>query len=186
MDSSMWQTLSKELISYIHHTNDFRQYCHRGTHGTALWTGLFQDSNCAGDLEDWKSTSGSVLCIFGSRTFFPVSWMCKKQTAVSHSSTESDIISLDAGLRMDGLPALDLWDIVIDVLRSTNNNVQPQTYKHTRKLMLFFPKPRPGKSKESRKLIKMIIKRQSPTCPEPQSWSWQVVRQNQFGTQNLN
>ena len=54
--------------------------------------------------------------------------MCKKQTAVSHSSTESDIISLDAGLRMDGLPALDLWDIVIDVLRSTNNNVQP---KHT-------------------------------------------------------
>ena len=54
--------------------------------------------------------------------------MCKKQTAVSHSSTESEIISLDAGLRMDWLPALDLWDIVIEVPRSTNNNVQP---KHT-------------------------------------------------------
>ena len=37
--------------------------------------------------------------------------MCKNQTSVSHSSTESDIISLDAGLRMDGLPALDhgMW-----------------------------------------------------------------------------
>ena len=34
--------------------------------------------------------------------------MCKKQTAVSHSSTESEIISLDTGLRLDGLPALDL------------------------------------------------------------------------------
>ena len=65
-----------------------------------------------------------VSCVFfGSRTFVPVSWMCKKQTAVSHSSTESEIVSLDAGL-----PALDLWDIVIEVLRSTNNNVQP---KHT-------------------------------------------------------
>ena len=29
---------------------------------------------------------------------------------------------------MDGLLALDLWDIVIEVRRSTNNNVQP---KHT-------------------------------------------------------
>ena len=26
---------------------------------------------------------------------------------------------------MDGLHALDLWDMVIEVLRSTNNNVQP-------------------------------------------------------------
>ena len=35
--------------------------------------------------------------------------MCKKQTAVSHSSTESEIISLDTGLRLDGLPALELF-----------------------------------------------------------------------------
>ena len=32
---------------------------------------------------------------FGSHTFVPISWMCKKQTAVSRSSTESEIISLD-------------------------------------------------------------------------------------------
>ena len=47
--------------------------------------------------------------------------MCKKQTSASHSSTESEIISLDAALRMDGLPALDLWDMVIEVLRLPNN-----------------------------------------------------------------
>ena len=46
------------------------------------------------------------LCVLGSHTFVPVSWMCKKQTSVSHSSTESEIISLDAGLRLDGIPAL--------------------------------------------------------------------------------
>ena len=51
--------------------------------------------------------------------------MCKKQTSVFLSSTESEIISLDAGLRMDGLLALDLWDMVIEVRRSINDTVQP-------------------------------------------------------------
>ena len=54
--------------------------------------------------------------MFGSHTFVPKSWMCKKQTAVSHSSTESEIISLDTGLRLDGLLALELWDLIVSVL----------------------------------------------------------------------
>ena len=47
--------------------------------------------------------------------------MCKKETSVSHSSTESEIITLDAGLRLDGIPALDLWDLVIEVFHSSPN-----------------------------------------------------------------
>ena len=47
--------------------------------------------------------------------FVPISWMCEKQTAVSHSSTESEIISLDTGLRLDGLLALELWDLIVSV-----------------------------------------------------------------------
>ena len=84
-------------------------------------TGLFQDSDFAKDLEDSKSILGGVLCIFGSHTFAPRSWMYKKQTSVSHTSTEAEInfISLDAGLRMDGIPALTLWDLVIEVFRSS-------------------------------------------------------------------
>ena len=68
--------------------------------------GLFQDSDLAGDLEDSKSTSGGTLCIFGSHKFVPINWLCKKQTSVSHTSTESEIISLDAGLKLNGLPAI--------------------------------------------------------------------------------
>ena len=82
--------------------------------------GLFQHSDFAGDLEDSKSTSGGTLCIFGSYTFVPISWMCKKQTAVSRSSTESEIISLDIGLRLDGLPALELWDLIVSVFGSVS------------------------------------------------------------------
>ena len=46
--------------------------------------------------------------------------MCKKHTAVSHSSTESEIISLDTGLRLDGLPALELWDLIVSVFGSVS------------------------------------------------------------------
>ena len=48
--------------------------------------------------------------------------MCKKQTAVSHRSAESEIISLDAGLRLGGIVALDLWDLIVSVLGNTTQN----------------------------------------------------------------
>ena len=100
------------------------------TNSIAMWKntakqcrlGLFQDSDLAGDLEDSKSTSGGTLCVSGSHTFVSISWMCKKQTSVSHSSTESEIISLDTGLRLDGIPALDLWDLIVVVLGNTNQS----------------------------------------------------------------
>ena len=81
--------------------------------------GQFQDSDFAGDREDSKSTSGGTLYVLGSHTFVPISWMCKKQISVSHSSTESEIISLDAGLRLDGIPALEQKDLIVSVLGNT-------------------------------------------------------------------
>ena len=84
--------------------------------------GLFQDPFFAGDLDDSKSTSGGTLCVFGSHTFVPISWMCKTQTSFLHSSTASEIISVDAGLRLDGIPALDLWDLIVAVLGNTNQS----------------------------------------------------------------
>ena len=77
-------------------------------------------------LRTQKSTSGGTLSVFGSHTFVPKSWMCKKQTSVSHSSTESESISLDAGLRLDGIPALDLWDLIVAVLGNTNQSNKEQ------------------------------------------------------------
>ena len=104
------------LTSYIHHTSEYKQYSHVENTAKQCRLGLFQDTDFAGDLEDSKSTSGGTLCVFGSHTFVPISWMCKKQTAVSHSPTESEIISLDTGLTLDGLPALELWDLIVSVL----------------------------------------------------------------------
>ena len=47
--------------------------------------------------------------------------MCKKQTAVSHSSTESEIISLDIGLRLDVSPVLELWDPIFSVIGNVSH-----------------------------------------------------------------
>ena len=66
------------LISYIHHTSEYKQYCHVGNTAKQCRLGLFQDSDFAGDLEGSKSTSGGTLCVLGSHTFAPISWMCKK------------------------------------------------------------------------------------------------------------
>ena len=122
------------LISKFHHTCEYKQYCHVGNTTKQCRLGLFQDSDFAGDLEDSKSTSGGTLCVFGSHTFVPTSWMCKKQTAVSHSSTESEIISLDTGLRLDGLPALELWDLIVfvfgNVSRFSDRSGKPESDDH--------------------------------------------------------
>ena len=99
---------SSRLMYYIHHTCEYKQY--------VLWVILpnnadldcFKTPILQEILRIQKSTSGGTLCVFGSHTFVPIIWMCKKQTSVSHSSIESEIISLYAGLRMDGIPALDL------------------------------------------------------------------------------
>ena len=79
--------------------------------------------------------------------------MCKEQTSVSHSSTESEVISLDAGPRTDGFPALDLCDIVTEVLRSTNDNIQPIILATKKLGQLLIPNPRPNMPQENRSLI---------------------------------
>ena len=171
--------------------------------------GLFQDSDFAGDLEDSKSTSGGTLCIFGSDTFVPISWMCKKQTSVSHSSTESEIISLDAGLRLDGIPALDLWDLIISVFGSViqtsdrtgrpvdiernqksqgkinvlkNIDCVPSNVQSSRQEALLYV------FEENEAVTKMTIQGKesyNETCfQDPQSCSRLVVRSNQSGPKN--
>ena len=77
--------------------------------------GLFKTSFLLETLKTQSRHQGE------SCAFVPTSWMCKKQTSVSLSSIESEVISLDAVFRMDGISALDLWDVVLAVLHFSNN-----------------------------------------------------------------
>ena len=68
------------LISYIHHTCEYRQYCHVGNTAEQCRLGLFQDSDFAGDLEDSNSTSGGTLCTFGK------SYICSNKLDVQETN----------------------------------------------------------------------------------------------------
>ena len=108
------------------------------TNKSVMWETLQNTAewDCFKTLEDSKSTSGGTLCTFGSHAFVPISWMCKKQTSVSRSSTESEIISLDTGFRLDGLPALELWDLTVSVFgnvsRVSDGSGKPESDVHKR------------------------------------------------------
>ena len=52
----------------------------------------------------------------GPNTCVPLTCLCKKQGAVSHSSSEAESIALDACLRLEGISVLSLWDERIDKL----------------------------------------------------------------------
>ena len=75
---------------------------------------VYSDASFAGDVNDSKSTTGGLICLVGPQTFVPLNWMCKKQGAVSHSSTEAEIIALDTMIRMEGIPSLHLWSQIVD------------------------------------------------------------------------
>ena len=74
---------------------------------------LFTDADFAGDREKLHSTSGVFLAISGPNSFFPINAISKKQKMVSHSTTEAEILAMDLGLRLEGLPSLLLWEVIL-------------------------------------------------------------------------
>ena len=68
-DSVEWRRSDDRLariISYMHYTSGYKQCCHVGNTAQQCRLAHFQDSDFAADLEDSKSTSVRMLCIFGS------------------------------------------------------------------------------------------------------------------------
>ena len=107
------------FLRFITHVN-LRKMLSCGKHCTKCRLGQFQDSDFADDLEDSKLISGKIWCIFGSHTFVSISLMCKKNNAVSHSSTESEIISLDARGMEFPLLVYGTWLLKRCILLSNN------------------------------------------------------------------
>jgi hypothetical protein len=97
------------------HTKEHAQINFMGDDAADCILAYFSDASFAGDLRESKSTSRGILALCGPNTCVPISWLCKKQGAVSHSTAEAEAIALDPGARLEGLPVLALWDIVIDV-----------------------------------------------------------------------
>ena len=82
MDQGLWQTIiSFDLLHPSHMWIQTVLLCGKLCQTVQIGT-VFQDSDFAGDLEDSKSTSGGLLCIFGSQTFVPISWSARNRLSV--------------------------------------------------------------------------------------------------------
>ena len=102
--------------SYTRNTAPWQLVCFVGDEPQDCNIGQLSYAYFGGDLGDSKSTTGTFFCLIGPNTWVPLPWICKKQGAVLHSSTEAELISLGAGLRMEGTPALTLWSDIPAVL----------------------------------------------------------------------
>ena len=74
---------------------------------------LVTDADFAGDKETHRSTSGVFLCIRGPSTFFPLAATSKRQSCVSHSTPEAEIVAADLAIRTEALPGATLWEALL-------------------------------------------------------------------------
>ena len=80
------------LICYMNQTADLCIISFVGDRLEDMRLALYADASFADCLKTSKSSTGGFLCLVGPRSFVPLTWLCKKQHAVSHSSTESEIL----------------------------------------------------------------------------------------------
>ena len=100
------------LICNVNYLLDLRLKGHIGDSSDKFAFSLYSDADFAGDKELSKSSTGIFTALTGPNTCSPLNGVSKKQTCVSHITPEADIIAANAAVRPEGLPALQLWDIV--------------------------------------------------------------------------
>ena len=177
-----------KLISYIHHTCEYKKYCYVGNTAKQWRLGLFQDSDFPGDLEDSKSTSRGILCFFGSHTF------CSNKLDVLETNfsfaqfnrIRNHLFGRWIEIGLD--TSLDVWDLIVLVLgniiqthdrtgqpvvgRDTSHEPSQQSQGMINVLnnMIVFPQTFNFRIKklccifkDNEAVIKMIIKGRSPT-----------------------
>jgi hypothetical protein len=113
-----WQTYHdralRRLFAYVNTSLALRLTGSIGA-GT-LGIDMFCDADHAGDLDTAKSTSGMILYVTSSNGAFkfPLEWGSKRQTAVSHSTPEAELVSLARGFRTAALPLQHLCESILN------------------------------------------------------------------------
>ena len=115
MDQDMWQT--PESIDFIYSSHMWIQtILSCGKNCQTMQIGTVSGLWLRGRSWRFKIHSWRNIVRFWKSDICSDKWDVQEtKRLVSHSSTESEIISLDTGLRLDGLPALELWDLIVSV-----------------------------------------------------------------------
>ena len=100
-------------MSYIHSTLQHRMVGYVGEDIRNVQVHVYADADFAGDPSTKRSTTDVHMCLPGAFTCFPINGQSKRQECVSHSTPEAEIVAADWALRREGLPMLDLWDVLV-------------------------------------------------------------------------
>ena len=109
------------LISYVNTTKDslfLEGFIGDDFENCQLW--LFADADWGGE-KDSKSTSGCSMVLAGPNTYYPLNAFSKKQTVISTSSTEAEVVSANHAIRAEGIPTLALFEQLGLLKKETSN-----------------------------------------------------------------
>ena len=102
------------------HCNDMAmESCHRMSlkfdPNVAWKVWLFTHADHAPKTDHCYSTLGSLLAIAGGRSFLPLTFQSKSQTACSRSPTEAETVALATALFSDAIPAQEFLSLLLGV-----------------------------------------------------------------------
>ena len=101
------------LMSYVFSTLHHRMWGWIGDPPEGLNTHTYADANYAGCVRPLRSTSGGQFHIQGKHSYFPIAARSIRQTCVTNSTPEAEIISLHLALKTMLLPSIDIWSKIL-------------------------------------------------------------------------
>jgi hypothetical protein len=82
------------LICYINSTTASALAGYLGDDPKDLRLRLYADADFVGDKDSFRSTSGAFFALVGPHSFVPLAAKTKKQSCVSHSTPDAEIVSI--------------------------------------------------------------------------------------------
>ena len=101
------------LMCYISTNAHYRQYAWIGDDASQVEPHLYADGNPSGCTKSNRSHSGAFLCLHGPNTCFSLTVQGVRQTSVSTSTAESELVSMHHAMKKFGIPSLSLWPVLL-------------------------------------------------------------------------
>jgi hypothetical protein len=102
------------LTGYAKHSKGYKLLGKVGGSSEDLKLCLYTDAGHCSDIDHIKSTSGMMMAVEGPNTWFPLTWASRRQTATARSTTEAEMISLEAGLFSEALPTQEFLEHILN------------------------------------------------------------------------
>jgi hypothetical protein len=102
------------LICYINTTRHRCVIGWRGGPDAILDQRIYADADFAGCVRTLRSATGVALAVEGPNTRMVANGVFERQTAVSHSTPEAEIVAADYAMRQEGMPALSLLECILE------------------------------------------------------------------------